>query len=366
MADLEQRWLEGVEGAGGAMGWVMRPLLGGLAGLYGLGLACNHAVYQWGLKQPAQAVLPVVSVGNLSLGGTGKSTAVRWLTRELMSLGQRPGIVLRGHGRQGGDAVVVASEGSGPLAPVAETGDEAAEFVAAVPGAAVGVGKRREKVIARLAAGGATVAVLDDGLQYFRMARDLNLVLLDATMPPARARLFPRGTLREPWAALRRADQIWLTHGDLAKAEQMEWLRAQVAKYHPQAVLVECRHTPTELRHHAAGPAELSELSGQRVVAFSALGNPRSFEASLQALGAEVIPLRFADHHQYTPADWQQVTTLQAQSGSQRVVTTEKDAVKLGAWAADWWVLRSELEITRGRKAVLAALQALFVSASDS
>jgi tetraacyldisaccharide 4'-kinase len=356
---LEQRWQAWVEGGGGTGGYLMRPLLSGLAGLYGLGLAANHAVYRTGLKQPSRAALPVLSVGNLSLGGTGKSTAVRWLARALLALGQRPGIVLRGHGRQGGEAVVLASEGRGLLAPLAEIGDEAAEFVAALPGVAVGVGKRRERVIERLAAAGFTLALLDDGLQYFRMARDLNLVLLDATMSAAGARLFPRGTLREPWSALQRADQVWLTHVDLAPAEQLAWLRSQVARYHPGIAVIETRHAPADLRHIRQGPQALAELAGRKVIALSALGNPVSFEAALQALGAEVIPLRFPDHHHYTAADWQRVEQLQTNHGTPWVVTTEKDAVKLGEWALDLWVLRSEIEIVGGGDAVQSALQGI-------
>lgn len=359
MPGLEQRWQAWVAGGGGVCGHLMRPLLSGLAGLYGLGLAANHAVYRTGLKQPSRAALPVLSVGNLSLGGTGKSTAVRWLARELLALGQRPGIVLRGHGRQGGEAVVLAGAGCGPLAPLAEIGDEAAEFVAALPGVAVGVGKRRERVIERLAAAGATLALLDDGLQYFRMARELNLVLLDATMPAAGARLFPRGTLREPWAALQRADQVWLTHVDLATPQQLAWLRSQVARYHPGAVVIETRHAPADLRHVRQGPQALAKLAGRQVIALSALGNPLSFEAALQALGAEVIPLRFPDHHRYTAGDWQRVEQLQTNHGAPWVVTTEKDAVKMGEWAPDLWVLRSELEIVSGHEQVGLALQAL-------
>lgn len=360
--DLEQRWLEVVSGERcGVLADAQRGALRSLSGLYWLGLKGNLALYTLGLRHYTRAALPVISVGNLSSGGAGKSTAVRYLCRELLARGVQPGVVLRGHRRQGGAEELLASDGRGTLAPVSECGDEAAEVARALPEVAVGVGKRRERVIALLAAQGAQVAVLDDGYQYFRMARDLNLALVSARLDLRTAHLLPRGILREPWSHLQRADQVWLTHTDLATPEQLAALTRLVAHYAPDRPLVLTRHAPVALEVFGDAPSRsLEELRGRRVLAVSGLGCPESFEGTLAALGAQVIPLRFADHHRYEAGDWQRIAQVARTQGAALIVTTEKDAVKLPPPAPlPVWVLRSELEIVQGAPTVTAALQTL-------
>lgn len=356
---LEERWLSVVSGDTRGPGAIAeRAALQALSGLYWLGLRGNLAVYELGLRPHTQASLPVISVGNLTSGGTGKSTAVRYLARELTALGVRPGVVLRGHRRQGGAEELLASDGRGTLAPLGECGDEALEVARALPDVAVAVGKRRERVIALLAAQGAQLALLDDGYQYFRMARDLNLALVSARLDLRTAHLLPRGVLREPWSHLRRADQVWLTHCDLARPEQLAAITQLVRRHRPAVPLVLTRHQPQALVSLREGTVRpLSDLRGRTVVALSGLGCPESFEGSLTALGARVVPLRFPDHHPYGPADWERVAQAARTADGALLVTTEKDAVKLppGEPLAVW-VLRSELEILQNAEAVTEAL----------
>lgn len=375
---LEHRWLQLVSGqARGPLAGAARAGLTALSGLYALGLRANLAVYRLGLKQYSHLCLPVISVGNLSVGGTGKSTSVRWLARALLARGLRPGVVLRGHRREGGAELLLASDGAGALAPVSECGDEATEVARALPQTPVAVGKSRERAISLLASRGVQVALLDDGYQYFRMARDLNIALLSARLDLSAARLLPRGVLREPWSHLARADQVWLTHTDLAPAEHLAALQALAARYAPGRPVVLTRHQPCDLaplvlggppapgQEHALGEAPpLSALQGRRVLAVSGLGCPESFEGSLAALGAHATPLRFADHHRYGGGDWELIAAAAARAGSEAVVTTEKDAVKLPPGAPlPVWVLRSELQIVGNGGAVEAALDALAASA---
>jgi tetraacyldisaccharide 4'-kinase len=357
---LEARWRRVISGeARGLLPSCARAGLSALGGLYRLGLNANLAVYAlgWPHSRPA---LPVISVGNLTVGGTGKSTAVRFLARELLALGLRPGVVLRGHRREGGAEVELASDGRGNLATVSECGDEAAEVARALPQVPVAVGKRRERAIALLAEHGAQVALLDDGYQYFRMSRELNIALVSAGLDLRTAFVLPRGVLREPWSHLRRADQVWLTHADLAAPEQLTAIRALVAKHAPKAPIVVTRHQPVELLTLADGQAVgLGELAGRKVLAVSGLGSPESFEGSLASLGAQVVPMRFADHHRYSPDDWQRIALAAEQAGADLVVTTEKDAVKLPAAPLPVHVLHSELAIIENLPAVTAALAAL-------
>lgn len=359
---LEDRWLSLVSGERRGVGATAEfAALQALSGLYWLGLKGNLALYELGLRRCTRASLPVISVGNLSVGGTGKSTAVRFLARQLLALGVKPGIVLRGHRREGGAEVLLASDGRGILAPLAECGDEATEVAHALPDVPVAVGKRRERVIDLLAAQGAQIALLDDGYQYFRMGRNLNIALVSARLDLRTAHLLPRGILREPWSHLRRADQVWLTHCNLAQTEQLAAITELVRRYLPVQPIVLTQHQPqalVSLREGAVRPLE--DLQGRTVVALSGLGCPESFEGSLSALGATVVPLRFADHHRYAPADWERLAQAMRTAGDALVVTTEKDAVKLPAGEpVSVWVLRSELEITENAGVVGDALGAL-------
>lgn len=355
---LEERWLKLVSGeTRGPVACLQRAGLTALSGLYWLGVEANCALYSLHLKPQTRPALPTISVGNLTVGGTGKSTAVRLLARLLLAEGARPGVVLRGHRREGGAEVLLASDGAGHVAPVEECGDEAAEISRAVPEALVGVGRRRERVIELLAQHGAQVAILDDGFQYFRMRRDLDIVLISAAMPPAAARLLPRGVLREPWSHLRRADQIWMTHTDLVDdTQRVEALARRWAG--PLAQLARTRHRPTLLTCLDDGATRpLGDLQGLRVLAVSGLGSPESFEGGLRLLGAQVTPLRFPDHHRYEPQDWERMSAT-AQAIGALIVTTEKDAVKFGAEPpASVWVLHSEMEILSNPSAVAAAVR---------
>lgn len=295
------------------------------------GLKANLALYEWGLKPRTRPALPVVSVGNITLGGTGKTTTARRLARDLAAQGLRPGIVLRGHGRQHGpDELLVGDGGETPDAE--QAGDEAVMLAATTPGASVAVGARRERVIDLLAEHGASVALLDDGFQYFRMERAVDLVLIDATFDLAGARVFPRGRLREPLTHLRRATHLLLTHADLAPDSQVQRTAELLARHAPDAPVMRARHAASGIyplgQPEAARPAD--ELAGRDVLAMCAVGNPASFEGLLLQLGARVVgSVAFDDHHAYVPGDWDAVRAALRGRDAQLIAVTEKDAVKL-------------------------------------
>lgn len=331
MANIEAWWKETVSGEEKSTGAVVaRTMLAAMAGAYLFGLKANTKIYEWGLKRHTQPVLPTVSVGNITLGGAGKTTVVQYLAKRLAQEDMRPGVVLRGHGRTSGAPVAAASNGSAVTSDVAQTGDEAAMLAASLPGVPVAVGKRRERVIELLQGFGCRVALLDDGYQYFRMARLINIVLISALDDLRWARLFPAGVLREPPGHMQRADQVWISHADAATAGQLEEAREFAAVYAPECPTVLCTHAPGKVRMHGKGGIMRGEeLAGRRVVAFCGLGKPNSFTETLKRLGAQVLPVCFADHHVYTAKDMADIARRVAEEKAEMAVTTEKDAVKL-------------------------------------
>ena len=308
-------------------------------------------------RRHSRPALPVLSVGNLSLGGTGKSTTVIYLARRLQALGLRPAVVTRGYRGESSDTPRLVSAGAALLAGP-EAGDEAVMLARLLPGVPVAVGQRRERVIRLLAdQTPADLVLLDDGFQYYRLARAWDLVLLDASRSGPSDRLFPAGYLREPWSHLRRAGQVWLTHVDLAEPAALARLEAWIARFRP-APLVHTCHRLTAVRALSGAREPAASLSGARVLAVSGLGNPASFEASLRQAGAEVVPLRYPDHHPYAAADLLTIGARMRENGVTIAVTTEKDAVKLGRLdpGDDLRVAECELLVLRGEDLVTAGL----------
>ncbi|MBD3293031.1 MAG: tetraacyldisaccharide 4'-kinase [Armatimonadia bacterium] len=307
----------------------------GLAALsvpYALVMRANLAIYERKLKARTTPALPVASVGNITLGGTGKTTTTRRLVRELLARGVRPGIVLRGHKRDADHPWQLASDGTKLLIDPEVAGDEAAMLASTAHGAPIAVGKRRERVIELLADTGAQVAVLDDGFQYFRMERAVDLVLVDATFDLANARVFPAGYLREPLDHLRRATHVLITHADIAPEGQVDRTREVLAEHAPHAPVMLSRHAPSGFYSLDAPEDQRppGDLHGMKVLAMSAVGNPGSFERVLSSLGAEVAGAQvFPDHHAYHPSDWAEVREALNQVDADAIVVTEKDAVKL-------------------------------------
>lgn len=364
-AALSGRWQRLVEAEPSGLGSALaRAVLSAAVPPYLLGLKANLALYEWGLKARSVPALPVISVGNLSLGGTGKSTTVAYLARCLQDRGLLPAVVTRGYGRRCAQRVALVTAGQDLLVDPAEAGDEPTMLAALLPGVPIAVGKRREQALRLLREKtAARVALLDDGFQYFRMARLANVVLLDAARTGRGERVFPAGYLREPWSHLRRADQVWLTHTDEAAPAALRRLQALARRYGPPAAPVLTRHRLSALLGPAGECVAPQMLAGRRVLAVSGLGNPASFERSLQQVGAEVRPWRYPDHYRYTPADLAALAAEARRQGTELVVTTQKDAVKLPADPAiPFWVAQCELEVVSGQEQVEALLNKIVQS----
>jgi tetraacyldisaccharide 4'-kinase len=293
---------------------LLRAFLLALTPLYRLGLAVRGAAYRTGLRRVRRAPVPVVSVGNLTAGGTGKSPFVVHVVRRLEALVRRPAVVSRGYRARPGAA-----------------SDEAEMIRRAAPGVLHVEDPVRLRGAGRAAAEGADVVVLDDGFQHRACARDLDIVLVDAGEPFGFGHLLPRGLLREPPAALSRADLLVLTRVDQVSAEEVASLRQRLSGLAPGVPILATRHRPAALRPLGSDDAgDPAALAGRRVLALSGLARPGAFERTLRDLGADVVAAaRFPDHHDYAEEDLAATRERARAAGATAIVATTKDAVKL-------------------------------------
>jgi len=323
--------------------------LRGAAAGYALGLVGREAAYRFGVVRPKRVAAKVVSVGNITLGGTGKTPAVIHLAKRYRAAGERVAILIRGHGGEKLTGVNVVHDGFERLLSVAQVGDEAVLLAERLGDVPVLAGKdRRLTANEAVKTYGATVILLDDAFQYRRLAIDTHIVLLDATSPFGNERLFPAGTLRDPPSYLKRADQLWLSRLDHPDASAPEPLTNRLSTIAPNVPVFRAHHTPARLWQFMGGAdLPLAALSGQRAMGLAGIGNPGAFWATLRSLGVDdLIEAPFPDHHFYQQDDIAGAVRLAQERGASAVVTTEKDAVRLELWPAGappLWVLGIEL-----------------------
>jgi tetraacyldisaccharide 4'-kinase len=296
----------------------------------------------------------VISVGNVTAGGTGKTPVVEILARTLTEEGRKVAILSRGY-RSKKKAVTetlprVVSDGHRILLDSEMGGDEPYMLARNLPGVVVLVDKDRVKsgryAIKKF---GCDVLVLDDGFQYRRLRHTHEIVLVDSTNPFSNGHLLPRGTLREPAAHIRRADFIFITksNGDT------EILRAKIKKLNPKAEITECRHSPKYFKNaYSTDEIPLEALKGKRVVALSGIASPQSFENSIIKMGATILAReRFSDHYRYRPQEIIDIINNADELGADYILTTEKDAVRLPHLEnpkVPTYYMRMEIEILDG------------------
>ena len=330
------------------MSWLLAPV----SWCYGAGVRSRVWWYRHGGGRVHTLGRPVVSVGNLTVGGTGKTPLVIALGEALLARGVDVAVLSRGYGggleRVGG----LVSDGSGrrPL-DWTDAGDEPALIARRLPRAAVIVGRDRASAWSRFGrARPPGVCVLDDGFQHLAIARDEDLLVLDATESYADAALLPRGRLREPLNALARASAVVVTRVDQAAPGAVDAIEALVRRVGSDVPLFYARFALSGLAAvGAGGTAPLDRLAGARVVAVAGIGRFESFVALLERAGAKVVAaMRFRDHHPYRCADVDAVRARCRSVGADFAVTTEKDAVKLEAQVAPGdtvWAVRMDVRV---------------------
>ena len=285
--------------------WFWKPVLKTASFIYSLGFFFHQKFYQAGLLKRKAFQQPVVSVGNITWGGTGKTPLVEYIARFYINRGNVPLILSRGYGQ-----------------------DETRAFAKQLPEARLAVGKDRcQAAQAALAQHTADVIILDDGFQHWRIKRDLDIVTINVLNPFGNFSLIPRGILRESLSSLKRAAVIVLTDVNLASRKELEGLKTRIRRYAPRGEFVEAYREA--LYFYRPGNRERiqpARLEGEHVTTFSGIGTPRSFQMLLNQIGLKTVRnFEFSDHHQFTERELSEILEAKEVSKSGEVVTTEKD-----------------------------------------
>ena len=321
----------------------VRALLAPAEALYGATIATRGKLYDWGIFRATEFSVPVLSIGNLSVGGTGKTPVAAWFAHKFSEKGAAPAIVLRGYG---GDEIIVHRRLNEGI-PVVASAD-------------------RVRGIRDAIADGANVVVLDDAFQHRRARRDADVLLVNADAWTGKPRLLPAGPWREPLRSARRATLVIITRktADRSTVAAVKRALANAASHVPVAIV---HIAPGELRSTATGQTlPLHTLRGADLTAIAAIAQPDSFFQQLTELGAVVRPFSFPDHHAFTRAE---ARALAAEAGnSDFVVCTLKDAVKLESlWPAEagsLWYVSQRLRIEDGQEHIDRLLENLLSPAT--
>ena len=307
----------------------LRPILWPVA-LFYLGLSWwRNVFYRVGFFISRRVSVPVVSIGNLAMGGSGKTPATLFTAEHLLNLGYKVAIVSRGYGRQTAGGVLV-SDGEQILATPAEAGDEPFLMANRLAGVPVLVDEDRHLGAASLIRRfSPDVLILDDGFQHRGLARDCDIVLLDAGAPQSDYRIFPMGTLREGLTALGRANLVVWTRTNFFPAPQA--LKERIESIGIPQIESDMEVCPQLVEVKTGAKMDHEKLQGEPLLAFCGIARPHPFYGALMSLGLEPELVRYySDHHQYAASD---LATLSELAGGDRMVmvTTEKDGVKLDA-----------------------------------
>ena len=313
-------------------------LLKGVSFVFAAVVSIRYFLYRTGAMRRYPLGIQVISIGNVTAGGTGKTPVTEIFARTLAAEGRKVAILSRGYRRKEApwwqrmftqviEPPLVVSDGKRVLLDSATGGDEPYMLASNLPGVAVVVDRNRVKAgryaISRL---GCDTIILDDGFQYQKLKHSVEVVLVDATNPFGNGNMLPRGILREPARNLKRADIIFLTkcRGDAAAVKE------EIRKYNRTAEIVVCNHSPRVLKDvWSREEYPLSWLEGKTVCTLSGIASPKGFENSLRHLGAKVVWCdRYADHHRYDSSEVLYALNRTADMGADALVTTEKDAVR--------------------------------------
>ena len=305
---------------------------------YHLVVNCRNKAYQLGLMRTHGAGVPVISVGNITAGGTGKTPACAAIAKWLRHRGLRVAILSRGYG--------ALADG---------LNDEARELDTLLPDVPhLQAANRIETAKIAVEELEMEILLLDDGFQHRRLARDLDIVLLDATNPFGWGHLLPRGLLREPLKGLRRADLVIVTRSDQVTTQDLANLRTKVQRVSPKAGWVESIHSPIRWRNSSGEELPLDYFASKPALALSGIGNPQAFLETLQRLSVTLIDqIQFPDHHPYSPMDVQGILERISQCSvpPQAVLCTGKDLAKIASnqlGTVPLWALEIELQVISG------------------
>lgn len=322
----------------------IRFLLIPLSWLYGASVWLRNRLYALGVFRARTLPCRVISVGNIVVGGTGKTPAVIALAKHLQAEKVRVAILLRGYKRQSREKVTIVSDGETVCASLKESGDEAYMMAKHLSGIPIIVSRQRYRAgQVALERFGVDVLLLDDGFQHRQLARNVDILTVSTRCPLEHsAKLLPAGTLRETPTALRRADIILLTHTDTPDVSLHA--KETVKRLAPNALILESIHQPVSV-YPLTGDKSTKKtnildpekaLEGKRILAVCGIGNPDAFATTLMRCSAESVELlAYPDHHVYTEADFVRIDTVFQAAQADIIVTTQKDEQKLEALVGD-------------------------------
>jgi tetraacyldisaccharide 4'-kinase len=375
--ELEQYAIEVIlEKRQGFRAGLLRAVLRLLSFLYLAIVQFRLYLYRNRILKERQLGCPVISIGNLTVGGTGKTPVVEKFAKALQNGGRRVAILSRGYKSvdrrrkitwlekllaQGSENPPrIVSDGKSVLLDSATAGDEPYMLASNLKGVAVVVDKDRVKAgLHAIKNLDADTLLLDDGLQYLHLKHRVDIVLVDRQAPFGNEQLLPRGTLREPPHNLKRASYILITKCD---GEPNDDLIRRIRRYNRTAEIIECRHRPLYLKHvYRDERLPLEYLQGLYIGSFCGIAAPESFESGLRGLGANIeLSRHFADHHRYTERELTQFLQRCVRRDVSAVITTEKDAVRfpqIDLLEVPIYYLRVEIEIIKGQKTWEQCLQ---------
>ena len=328
---------------------IIRKVLYPFSRIYGFVVKTRIFFYKKGILKSVRLPVPVISVGNITVGGTGKTPVVEYIARYLQAKGKRVAILSWGY------AARIRQENNSSGKNICN--DEYLLFKENIPDVPHLLNKSRVKggreAIKRFQA---ECLVLDDGFQHLRLARDLNIVIVDALNPFGHEQIIPRGMLREPLEGLKRANMILLSHVDQCSRDKITVITNRLRKITGGVPVIETVHKPICLESAKdATKLDIHCLRGKRVFVFCAIGNPVSFRKSIEGLGAEIAGIRvFPDHHVYTLSELQGLNAEAQSMKPDAIVITQKDRVKIGTNLSIWdfpvWTLKIEICVVNGRE----------------
>jgi len=344
-------------------GWLILGFLRGCSYLYEFGVRLKLSCYKMGLKTRVKLPCCVISIGNITVGGTGKTPTAQKMADLIKRMGYRVVILNRGYRSHWDKDIGVVSDGNKIFMTAYEAGDEAYLMAKTLPGIPVVIGKNRavtgKYAVEKL---NAEVIIMDDGYQHWHLERDLDVVLVDTLNMFGNGCVLPRGMLREPLENLDRGDLFLLTKTDQSSILSRKQLRQTIEKYNAKAPVVESVHHPKNFVEIAdwykgitTNRMDLSELEGKDVMVFSAIGNPSSFEQTLSSIGLNIMEaVRYPDHHDYGMLEMQYISERASSQKAVAMVTTSKDAVKIptefiySAREIPLYILNMDIQVTDG------------------
>ncbi len=321
-------------------GWdiISLSFLSGLSLVYGVGLQLKLLSYKIGIFSTNRLPCKVISLGNITLGGTGKTPTARTVATMIQQMGYKVAVLNRGYRANWDKPVGIVSDGKKIYMTAYEAGDEAYLLAKQLPGVPVIIGKDRAvsgKYVAKNMQ--VDVMIMDDGYQHWQLARDIDIVLIDTLNMFGNSCLLPRGTLREPLSHLSRADMFLLTKVDQSPDYSHRYVKNILHENNPNALVFESVHLPKSfveftqwVKGEQTAQLPVRELTGKSAIAFSAIGNPASFEQTITDLGINLVEtIRYPDHHDYLMQELHYVLECAEEKKADAIIITEKDAVKI-------------------------------------